>query len=158
MPLSIDLANRFREVALNGTFIANTNFKHQISDVTCEEANTKVHSLNTIAALTFHIGYYLGGVNQAFQGGPLDIRDQYSFDFIPPATDEEWNAMRQKFLESAELFAHLVEKMPDSLLSEPFVNEKYGSYHRNIDAMIEHCYYHLGQITLLKKIIRLWWV
>ena len=43
--------------------------------------------------------------------------------------------------------------MPEGQLKENFVDEKYGSYLRNIDGMIEHCYYHLGQIVLIKKII-----
>jgi len=44
--------------------------------------------------------------------------------------------------------------MPDSKINEVFVNEKYGTYLRNIDGMIEHCYYHLGQITLIKKLLQ----
>lgn len=35
-----------------------------------------------------------------------------------------------------------------------FSEEKYGSYFRNIDAMIAHSYYHLGQIVLLDKTIK----
>jgi len=34
-----------------------------------------------------------------------------------------------------------------------FVLEKYGTYRRNIEGMIEHAYYHLGQISLIKKMI-----
>ena len=43
--------------------------------------------------------------------------------------------------------------MPEERLDENFVDEKYGNYTRNIDGMIEHSYYHLGQISLIKKII-----
>jgi len=43
--------------------------------------------------------------------------------------------------------------MPDKKLNEIFVNEKYGTYLRNIEAVIEHSYYHLGQIVLIKKLI-----
>ena len=41
--------------------------------------------------------------------------------------------------------------MPEEKLQEVFTNEEYGTYYRNIDAMIEHAYYHLGQIELVKK-------
>jgi hypothetical protein len=34
-----------------------------------------------------------------------------------------------------------------------FEEEKYGIYRRNIEAIIEHSYYHLGQISLIKKLI-----
>jgi hypothetical protein len=43
--------------------------------------------------------------------------------------------------------------MPDSKMDEVFVDEKYGTHLRNIDGMIEHAYYHLGQIALIKKMI-----
>ncbi len=47
-----------------------------------------------------------------------------------------------------------MENMTDEKLSEGFIDEKYGTYHRNIDVMIEHTYYHLGQIILIKKLIK----
>ena len=41
--------------------------------------------------------------------------------------------------------------MPEEELNQVFVDEKYGTFHRNINALIEHGYYHLGQIVLIKK-------
>ena len=43
--------------------------------------------------------------------------------------------------------------MTEDGLLESFVDEKYGDYQRNIDVMIEHTYYHLGQILIIKKLI-----
>ncbi|MBP9187420.1 MAG: DUF1572 family protein, partial [Bacteroidia bacterium] len=51
-------------------------------------------------------------------------------------------------------FINHVEKMDDKLLNQPFVKEEYGSYLRNIEAQIEHSYYHLGQVCLIKKLIQ----
>ncbi len=53
---------------LDGLWIANTNFKDQLSDVTWEQAVTKIGSLNTIAMLTFHIDYYIAGIIPVFKG------------------------------------------------------------------------------------------
>lgn len=55
---------------------------------------------------------------------------------------------------NAEQFANCVEKMSDEQLEKSFVDEKYGNYRRNIEAIIEHSYYHLGQISLIKKMLR----
>ena len=151
MTRTVQLANRFREVILNGVWIANTNFKHQLADLNWEQATTKIGALNTIAALTFHINYYVAGVLNVLEGGSLDIRDKYSFDLPPLTSQNDWEKMLATFWENAEKFAALVERMPDEKLDEAFVDEKYGNYERNIEGMIEHCYYHLGQITLLKK-------
>ena len=54
---------------------------------------------------------------------------------------------------NAEKFASQVEQMSDEKLGEVFVDEKYGNYHRNIDVIVEHSYYHLGQIVLIKKML-----
>ncbi|RXM52164.1 MULTISPECIES: DUF1572 domain-containing protein [unclassified Chryseobacterium] len=148
------LAKRFKEVMLDGLWIANTNFKDQLSDVIWEQAVTKVGSLNTIAMLTFHIDYYIAGIIPVFEGGTLDIKDQYSFDAPPIESQEQWNALLNKLWSDSEKFTTLLEKMPDSKLDEVFVDEKYGTYQRNIDGMIEHAYYHLGQITLIKKLLK----
>jgi uncharacterized damage-inducible protein DinB len=95
----------------------------------------------------------LPGYLQVFEGGTLDIRDKFSFD-MPDLTEEnQWENMKQKLWADAEKFASHVEKLSDEQLNSFFVDEKYGSYQRNIDAMIEHSYYHMGQIVLLKKIL-----
>ena len=153
MKKTTTIATRFREVILNGTWIANTNFKAQLHDLNWETATTKYDSLNTIAALAQHIHYYINGVKNVFKGGTLDIKDQFSFDFPPIQSQKEWDDFLQKFWNDAEEFASLVEQMPDEKLNEDFVDRKYGTYLRNIDGMIEHSYYHLGQISLIKKLL-----
>ncbi len=147
------MANRFREVLLNGTWIANTNYKAQLSSVTWEQATHKIGSLNSIAALTYHINYYLAGILNVFGGGALEIRDKYSFDLPPIQSQEDWENLLNTMWTNAEKFAHHVELMPDQQLEENFTDEKYGNYRRNIEGVIEHSYYHLGQISLLRKMI-----
>jgi len=147
------IANRLREVLLNGRWIANTNVKEQIESVTWNQAIQKIGSLNTIAALTFHINYYLGGLVNVFERGKLEIRDELSFNLPPIESETDWNNLVSDFISNSEKFIRLVEEMKDSKFDEPFVNAKYGSYLRNIEGVIEHSYYHLGQISLIKKIV-----
>lgn len=147
------MAHRFREVIINGLWIANTNYKDQLSNVTLKQANTKIGSLNTIAALTFHVNYYIDGMLNVFEGGALEIKDKYSFDMPPVNSQEGWKKLVTALNTNAEKFAHLIELMPDKKLDEVFVDKKYGTYQRNIEAMIEHSYYHLGQVSLIKKMI-----
>ncbi len=153
MKRSLVIANRFREVLLNGHWIANTNYKEQLSSVSWNQATQKVGSINTIAALTFHINYYLEGLLQVFNGGSLEISDKYSFDLPQIESETDWNKLVNGFLSNAEKFASEVEKFTDSMLDKPFVDEKYGTYLRNIEGVIEHSYYHLGQISLIRKMI-----
>lgn len=153
MKQSKQIADRFREVFLNGHWVAQTNCKAQLIDLDWQQANTKIGSLNTIALLTFHLDYYLGGVLNVFNGGSLDIRDKYSFDMPAIESQADWEALRMRLWDNAEKFAMHVEQMPDEQLDEAFVEPQYGDYRRNIEAMTEHAYYHLGQISLIKKMI-----
>lgn len=149
------IANRLREVLLSGHWIANTNYQEQLSDISWQQAIFKINDLNTIAALTYHINYYLRGLLAALETGKLEISDKYSFD-LPEITEKnDWDKLRSDFLTNAALFADKVEQLDAEIFDQPFFEEKYGSYLRNIEGVIEHSYYHLGQIVLIKKMISL---
>ncbi|KAA5536043.1 DUF1572 family protein [Paenimyroides baculatum] len=153
MMQSLQIANRFREVILNGTWIANTNFKDQLVDSDWQIATKKVDSLNTISDLAHHIHYYISGILNVFNGGTLDIKDQFSFSFPVIESQKQWSLFLDRFWNDSEKFALKVESMSDEKLDSVFVDEKYGTFKRNIEAMIEHSYYHLGQIVLIKKML-----
>ena len=151
MTESEQLASRMREVIFSGTWVAGTNFKAQLTDLNWESASLKVGSVNSIAALTSHIHYYVAGILNVLKGGTLDIKDKYSFDFPPLASKRDWDKVVELFFKDSEEFITKVALLSDKDLDSVFVDKRYGSYRRNIDALIEHAYYHLGQIVLLKK-------
>jgi hypothetical protein len=153
MTRNITIATRIREVLLNGHWIANTNYKEQLLSINWQQAIQKVGGLNTIAALTYHVNYYLAGLLNTFENGKLEINDKYSFDLPQISSAADWNKLVTSFLSNAEKFASHVEQMEDSIFDQPFVDEKYGNYLRNIEGVIEHSYYHLGQISLISKMI-----
>jgi len=154
MKLNGYLINRLKEVFTEGKWIVGTNFKEQIFDLDWEYAIYKVEDFNTIADLTFHIHYYIAGVSEVLKGGALEIKDKFSFDAPSIKSNEDWRNLVNRFCTDSENFISLVENMTDEKLKDCFVDEKYGTYLRNIDAMIEHAYYHLGQIILIKKRIK----
>ncbi|MFT5167073.1 MAG: hypothetical protein ACI8P3_002310 [Saprospiraceae bacterium] len=147
------IANRFREVILDGVWIANTNYKDQLSNLIWKHATMKIGSLNSIAVLTFHINYYIAGILNVFERGSLEIKDKYSFDLPPITSQKDWETLLNTTWNNAEKFANMLELMPDEKLEEVFIEHKYGSYQKNIDGVIEHSYYHLGQIVLIKKML-----
>lgn len=147
------IAGRIREVFLDGYFIANTNYKKQLGGLNWLHSVQKIDNLNTIAALTYHINYYLAGLLSAFESGKLEIHDKFSFDLPAITTEMHWNRLVAELLDNAEKFACRVEQMDDSQFDQPFIAEQYGTYLRNIEAVIEHSYYHLGQISLILKMM-----
>lgn len=147
------IASRLREVLLNGHWIANTNVKEQIQSINWQQATQRIDNLNTIAALTFHLNYYLAGLINAFENGKLEISDKYSFDLPPITSETAWNKLVSEFIANSEKFAKIVEQMEEDAFDKPFIDEKYGTVLRNIEGVIEHSYYHLGQISLIRKMI-----
>ncbi len=148
------LAIRLREVFIDGKWIANTNVKHEIQSASWQESIKVVHGFNSIAALTYHLTYYLKGLNSAYETGKLDINDKFSFDLPDIKCEQDWEKLKEEFLLQAELFSDKIEAMDDAFLEDDFIDKKYGTNLRNIEGVIEHSYYHLGQMVLIKKLNR----
>ncbi len=146
------IAKHFREVHFGGNWTCS-NLKEHLSDVTWIQATTKIHSFNTIASLTFHINYYVTAILNVLQGVQLNASDKLSFDHPPIYNQSDWDHQLNKLWQDAELFATLLEQIPDEKLWEIFANEKYGIYFRNLLGLNEHTHYHLGQIVLIKKLV-----
>ena len=152
MSIARQIAKHFREVWFGGNW-TSVNIKKTVADVTWEQATPKVYDLNTIAALVYHINYYVSAVLKVFHGKTLDAHDKFSFDLPSIASQKDWEKLLNKTFTDAENFAGMVEQMPESKLWENLGDEKYGSYYRNIHGIIEHTHYHLGQMAVIKKIL-----
>ena len=151
MILTSQIAKHLREVhfGVNWTWV---NLKETLTDVSWQLATTQIYSCNTIATLVYHMNYYLNAVSNRVQGKPLDSKHELSFNCPEIKTHQDWEKLLDKTWADAENFAGLIEQIPETRLWEN-ISEKYGSFYRNIQGVIEHNHYHLGQIVLLKKIL-----
>ncbi len=152
MSLTGQIAKHIREIHFGGNW-TSVNLRDSLANVSWEKATLQVSSCNTIAALVYHINYYVSAVLKVLEGELLDAHDKYSFDCPPINSQEDWENLVDKTFTDAEKFTMLVEELPDTRLEEIFCDEKYGNYYRNIHGIIEHTHYHLGQIVLIKKIL-----
>jgi len=150
--LSAHLSKHLKDVFFGGNW-TSVNLRDSLANVTWEQAVTKLHSVNTILSLVYHINYYITAVTKVLQGEPLNASDKFSFDHAAIQSEEDWQNLLNKTWTDAENFAGLVEQLPDSKLWENFEDGKYGNYYRNILGIIEHTHYHLGQIVLIKKLL-----
>jgi DinB superfamily len=153
MHLPTQLAKHLRDVHFGGNW-TSVNLQGTLADVSWQEATAPRPGFNTIATLLYHANYYVGAVLGVLRGGPLTAKDAYSFAGPPITSAEDWAALRQRAWDEAESLARLVEQLPESRLAEDFTDPKYGSYYRNLHGLIEHTHYHLGQMVLLKKLLR----
>lgn len=152
MKLTKQIAKHIREIHFGKNW-TSSNLKEHLTDLTWQQATTKVFSFNTIATLVYHMNYFVSAVIPVLRGHSLDASDKYSFDAPTILSNEDWNKLLDKTWNDAEILSELIEKLPESKLWGNFSDEKYGNYYRNIHGIIEHCHYHLGQIVLIKKII-----
>jgi uncharacterized damage-inducible protein DinB len=152
MHLPTLLAQHLREVYFgkNWTWV---NLKETLDEIPWEQATRKLGTSHSILALTFHIQYFLNAQLRVLQGGELNAKDALSFEHPPLENENEWRQFVTQIFNEAETYASLVEALPETQLSDTFVDEKYGTYYRNIQGLIEHTHYHLGQIVLLKKLM-----
>lgn len=146
------LAKHLRDVHFGGNW-TTSNLKDNLAGVSWQQATRQVYELNTIATLVFHTSYYISAVLKVLQGEPLQAHDKYSFDLPPIHSQEDWENLLHKTWADTESLAALVEQLPETKLWEPFTDEKYGTYYRNLLGIIEHTHYHLGQIAVIKKIL-----
>jgi len=152
MSLSQHLAKHLRDVHFGGNW-TSVNMKDILADVSWQQATTKVQSLNTIATLVNHINYYVAAVSKVLEGEALNAKDAFSFSHLPIDGPEDWQKLVDKLFVGAEHFAKLIAQIPEARLWQDFTDAKYGSYYRNIQGIIEHTHYHLGQIVIIKKML-----
>jgi hypothetical protein len=153
MNISQQLAKQFRDVHFGGNW-TSVDLQTVLSDISYEEAFLKPGSFNTIAALVFHIHYYIREVTRLLEGGTLNAKDEFSFNLPVLNNETEWKDFLENTWKAAMHFAELIEHLPEEKLREDFTNGKYGTFFRNLSGITEHTHYHLGQIVILKKLIR----
>lgn len=153
MTISQHIAKHFREVYFGGNWTWS-NLKDQLSDVTWQQAITKVDNFNTIAVLVFHINYFVSVVIPVLKGEALNASDKLSFDHPPINSKGDWDKMLEKVWADGNEFTSLLEQFPDDKLEHDFTDKKYQDYYRNFHGIIEHTHYHLGQIAILKKLVQ----
>ena len=150
MKLSKQLATNLQQVYFGGNW-TEVNLKDTLSDVSWENAIKKTDGFNSILALTFHIHYFTKVQLNVLEHGILDGKDSESYNHPNISSQTEWEAFKQDIWEDAQRYVGLIEVCSDTLLNEAFTDDKYGTYLSNILDLLEHTHYHLGQISLIKK-------
>jgi len=152
MQLTKEIAKQVRGIYFGGNWTASS-LKEHLSNVTWKQATTEIYNLNTIATLAHHINYYTCRVNEFLEGNPFAAKDSLSFTHPPITSEKEWQNFLDNLWDDGERFAKSIEQLADDKLGAIFLEEKYGHYYYNFSGILEHAYYHLGQIVLIKKIL-----
>jgi hypothetical protein len=153
MNTSTNIAKHFKEVYFGGNWTVS-NLKDNLKDVSWQEAIKKVGDLNTIATLVFHIHYFVKVAAKVLEGAALEGKDELSFAHPPINSQKDWDTFLESVYKEGEHFVALIQKFPDQRLFDDFTDPKYGIYYRQLHGIIEHTHYHLGQIAIIKKMVK----
>jgi uncharacterized damage-inducible protein DinB len=152
MGLSNQIAIQLKELYFGKSWTA-VDYQSQLKDVSLGQALQSVNGLNSIATLLYHTTYYIDAQLSVLRGEELKSSDKESFSFPEMDSEKDWQNMQELTWQKAQALVDFITAMPDAKLSDNFYGDKYGTWHRNLLGLLEHNYYHLGQIVIIKKLI-----
>ena len=139
---------------LNGGNWTDVSLLDTLNDVTVAEAvlQTKA-SPNTIASLVHHLAYWNGIMAKRVQGKLIPIPEENGFDVPPLNSENDWKNLIEDCKHSFAEVVEVINGVDEVRIWETIVPGK-GSVYQNIQGSVEHIHYHLGQIVIIKKLIR----
>lgn len=149
-----ELARHIREIHFGDNW-TDSVLQTVLKDVTWQQAvATPIPNANSIAILIFHTNFYLNYVHKRMKGETYHFEHEDSFKTTPIQSEADWQALLQKTWDDAEAFAQTVEKLPVNANFYKILPSYHNSFYKNIQGVVEHNHYHLGQIVLLKKLLK----
>lgn len=141
----------------NGDPWLGESFMGKLEDVTEKEAFTPpAIGVHTIAELVAHVIYWRSPIIKRLKGeknyvGLMDSPENWPS--LASLKSKGWKKLLEEFDESQEQLISLLEKAKPG-----FYNEQYKpgvSWDQMIEGVVQHDIYHLGQLALVKKMIRM---
>jgi len=123
------------------------------ADITFAEAVALPPGItNSIAMLMHHIGFYNAVVMEWLKGNTTFVDASNGFG-VTIHTEDDWQQLRQNVLDSFKTLANAAKDLSNEKLAE-FAPAKDDTLYKTLHGTTEHAHYHLGQIVLIKQIIR----
>jgi hypothetical protein len=142
--LDVHEGNNWTEVAIRPT----------LQDVTWREATTQTPaSPNTIASLLHHLTFWNRVMARRAQGLGTEVGPANGFDVAAIQNEADWQALLADNYQSAHELAAAIRSFDEAQLPAPIL-PAYGSAYKNLQGAVEHLHYHLGQLVLLKNLVR----
>ena len=110
-------------------------------------------SPNTIASLLHHLSYWNGIIMQRMQGNNPSIPETNGFDVPELKNENDWNELKEKAHQSFIQLAQAVKNFPEEKLDKTYAEGK-SSFYKNLQGIVEHAHYHLGQIVIIKNLLK----
>jgi len=146
------IADHIKQV-YEGDNWTDVNIADTIKNINWQQAQQHTPgSPNTIASLLHHLCYWNEILMQRIQGIDPEVPEINGYDVDKLKDENDWNELKEKAHQSFIQLADRVKEFPEEKLSETYATGK-PSYYKNFQGIVEHAYYHLGQIVILKNLL-----
>jgi uncharacterized damage-inducible protein DinB len=153
MKITDKIATHIRD-CFDGENWTSVNISDTLKDVDWQQAQQRTTaSQNTIDSLLHHLYYWNGIMMERIKGINPSVPDLNGFDAGELKNENDWNDLKEKTHQSFIQLADAVKNFPEEKLFETSPTGK-SSYYKNFHGIVEHAHYHLGQIVILKKLIK----
>ncbi len=130
------------------------NLQSTLEDLNYLEASTLTPaSVNTISGLLHHLHYWNQVMAQRIDGIRVKIPLSNGFNNEPLETEDQWTNLKRQCFKSAEQLAAAIRGLSQDQLQQPIL-EDYPTAYKSLQGSVEHVHYHLGQMVMLKQLIR----
>lgn len=123
---------------------------HQLS---FEQAQTQTSvSKNTASALAHHIAFWNEIIIMRLSGSYPKIPEANGFDVSLLRSDEDWQQLLSRLKKSFVDLADKIRSIPEAEYDQKIGGGK-STIGKNIFGIIEHDYYHAGQVAMIAKAV-----
>jgi hypothetical protein len=150
MKITEAIAQHFYEVHYGDSW-TDVAMKDVLKDISRQQAIQKIGDTNTIAVLVHHMNFYNTVVYDRCFGEQHEFNHEDSF-VIEINNEEDWLRLQKNYFENVERIHQAILSMDEEKLFTVRSNNQ-NTFYKNLHGLIEHIHYHLGQLSLLKKII-----
>ena len=125
-----------------------------LKDITAEEAVALTNaSPNTIASILHHITFWNRLMIKRIQGIDVLVDEKNGYDMPLIQTEEDWQQLQIDNNLSAHELAAAIAHFDETMLGESLILGRSSAY-KNLQGTVEHVHYHLGQMVILKNLVK----
>ena len=141
------------EYLYNGEPWIGVNIVDTLEKITAEQAGKKIAiNHNSIWEITNHMISWRLNVLQRVKGKTMVSPDNNYFEPVIDQSAIAWESTLEQFKVSQRQWIDFLKILSENDFEKVYKNNSM-TYYENIQGIIQHDAYHLGQITLLSKLI-----
>lgn len=153
MNIAEHIARHLRDVYAGQNW-TEVNLQTTLEDVSYEEASEVTPaSVNTIAGLVHHLTFWNRVIAQRIAGMKVEMPESNGYDNAALNDPATWHNLKKECFQSGNALAAAIEQLTAEQLEQEIL-PGYPTAYKSLQGCVEHVHYHLGQIVILKQLLR----